>query len=162
MGTSTFSGPLQAGTVRQGPYENVSPVELTAIAPISVTAVTNTDAVIYIPAYSTVTVMQVFTGTAFTGTTANITVGSAAAGAQYVAASDVKANGTVALSFVGGGLGNYATAGSGLMNTPVDTTATAANNGIPTSALYYRIAQGASPTAVGAATIVVKYTQNAV
>jgi hypothetical protein len=161
MGTSTFSGPLQAGTVRQGPYENVSPVELTAALPVTVTAALTTDlGPIYIPANSTVTVIQAFTGTAFTGGTVVLNVGSALGGAQYVSAQDIKAAGAVNCTLVAAGLGTYATAGSGLMNTAADTTATAANNGISTSAIYVRITQTATVTAVGAATIVIKYTQN--
>jgi hypothetical protein len=161
MGTSTFSGPLQAGTVRQGPYENIAPVELSAILPVTVNAALTTDVgVVYLPAGATVTVIQVFTGTAFTGATVTLSAGSALGGAQYVSVNDIKAAGTVSCTFVTSGLGTYATAASGLMNIAADTTATAANNGIPTAAIYFRVTQTATTTAVGAATIVVKYTQN--
>jgi hypothetical protein len=162
MGTSTFSGPLQAGTVRQGPYENISPVELTAIVPITVTAVASTDFVVYLPAYSTVTTVQNYTGTAFTGATVTVALGSTAGGTDYVqAAQTIKAATTTAAlaTILLNGFGSYTTVGSGLMNLPADATATAANNGIPTAAIYIRVAQ-TSPTAVGSSTLIIKYTQN--
>ena len=163
MGTSTFSGPIAAGTVRQGPYENLGLVELTVLVPLTVTAVTNTDFVVYLPAYSSVTNILNYTSTAYTGTTANLTIGASVGGTEYVqAAQTIRAATTTAAlaTILLNGFGTYNTAGSGLMNLPVDTVATAANNGIPTAALYIRIAQGATPTAVGASTLIIKYTQN--
>jgi hypothetical protein len=161
MGTSTFSGPIQAGTMRQGPYENLGSVALTVALPVTVAAALTTDVgPIYIPANSTVTAIQVFTGTAFTGATVTISAGSALGGAQYVSVNDIKAAGAVTCTLVGSGLGTVGSAGSGLMNTAANTTATAANDGIPTSAIFFRVTQTATTTAVGAATVVVTYTQN--
>ena len=160
MGTSTFSGPIQSGTVRQGQYSNVEPVKLVSVLPIQAVAALTTDyGPIYIPAGSTVTSMTTFTGTAFTGATVTISVGSTLGGAEYVAATTVKANATFAHTLVVGALGNFATAGSGLMNTATDTTATALA-GAPTTAIYVRITQTATTTAVGTATFVVQYVQN--
>lgn len=160
MSTSTFSGPVQTGTVRQGQYDNAWTVENNAILPIAVTAVANTDlGPIYIPAGSTITTITCYTGTAFgAATNANLTVGSAAGGAQYVAAVDVKAQGTTSCTLVAGALGSFATAGSGLMNTATDTTVSPLA-GAPTTPLYVRITQVGTASATGAATLVVKYIQ---
>jgi hypothetical protein len=163
MGTSTFSGPILAGTVRQGPYENLGFAQLAVSFPITVTAVENTDFVVYLPAYATVMTINNFTATIFTGATATLSIGSAVGGAQYVNAQTIKAASTTislaSMNFVGAGLGSLTTPGSGLMSLPVDTAATAANNGIPTAALYFRVTQ-TTPTAVGASTVVVQYVQN--
>lgn len=160
MGTSTFSGPLVAGTVRQGAYTNTSPVQLAEIVPISVAAALTTDiGPVYIPANSTVIGMTTFTGTAFTGATVTISVGSTLGGAEYVAATTIKAAGTFAHTLVAGALGNAATAGSGLMNTAADATVSGLA-GVPTTPIYVRITQTATTTAVGAATLVIQYVQN--
>lgn len=160
MGTSTFSGPLVAGTVRQGAYVNANAVQLAEIVPISVTAALTTDiGPVYIPANSTVIGMTTFTGTAFTGATVTISIGSTLGGAEYVAATTIKAAGTFAHTLVSGALGNAATAGSGLMNTASDTTISPLA-GAPTTPIYVRITQTATVTAVGAATLVIQYVQN--
>ena len=160
MGTSTFSGPLQSGTVRQGQYRNTEPVQLAAVQPISVGADLTTDiGPIYLPANSTVIGMTTFTGTAFTGATVTISIGSTLGGAEYVAATTIKAAGTFAHTLVAGALGNAATAGSGLMNTPANSTISGLA-GAPTTPIYVRITQTATATAVGAATLVVQYIQN--
>lgn len=160
MGTSTFSGPLVAGTVRQGAYVNANAVQLAEIVPISVTAALTTDiGPVYIPANSTVIGMTTFTGTAFTGNTVTISIGSTLGGAEYVAATTIKAAGTFAHTLVSGALGNAATAGSGLMNTASDTTISPLA-GAPTTPIYVRITQTATVTAVGAATLVIQYVQN--
>lgn len=160
MGTSTFSGPLQAGTVRQGAYTNTGSVVLAEALRIQAVAALTTDyGPLYIPANSTVTSITAFTGTAFTGATVNLSVGSTLGGAEYVAATDVKAAGTVACAFVAGALGNLATAGSGLMNTAANSTVSGLA-GAPTTPIYVRITQTATTTAVGTATLVVQYVQN--
>jgi len=160
MGTSTFSGPLVAGTVRQGAYTNTGLVQLAEIVPISVTAALTTDiGPVYIPANSTVIGMTTFTGTAFTGATVTISVGSTLGGAEYVAATTIKAAGTFAHTLVAGALGDKATAGSGLMNTASNSTISDLA-GAPTTPIYIRITQTATTTAVGAATLVIQYVQN--
>ena len=162
MGTSTFSGPLQAGTIRQGQYSNVEPVKLAAALNIQAVAALTTDyGPIYIPAGSTVVAMTTYTGTAFTGATATIAIGSTVGGGEYVAATTVKAAGTFAHTLVSGALGSFGTAGSGLMNTATDATVSALA-GAPTTPLYVRITQTATTTAVGTATLVIQYIQNAV
>jgi len=160
MSTSTFSGPLQAGTVRQGQYSNVEPVKLASALNIQAVAALTTDyGPIYIPAGSTVVAMTTYTGTAFTGGSANITVGSTVGGGEYVASTTVKANATFAHTLVVTALGSFGTAGSGLMNTPADATVSALA-GAPTTPLYVRITQTATTTAVGTATLVVQFIQN--
>lgn len=160
MGTSTFSGPLQAGTVRQGAYANIGAVQLAETLSIQAVAALTTDyGPIYLPANSTVISMTTFTGTAFTGATATISIGSTLGGAEYVAATTVKAAGTFAHTLVAGALGDKATAGSGLMNTPANSTISDLA-GAPTTPIYVRITQTATTTAVGTATLVVQYIQN--
>jgi hypothetical protein len=95
-----------------------------------------------------------------TGATATIAVGSTVGGGEYVAATTVKAAGTFAHTLVSGALGSFGTAGSGLMNTATDATVSALA-GVPTTPLYVRITQTATTTAVGTATLVVQYVQNA-
>jgi len=160
MGTSTFSGPLQAGTVRQGAYTNTGLVQLAETLPIQAVAALTTDyGPLYIPANSTVIGMTTFTGTAFTGATAAITVGSTLGGAEYVASTTVKAAGTFAHTLVSGALGSIGTAGSGLMSTASNSTISGLA-GAPTTPIYVRITQTATTTAVGTATFVVQYIQN--
>ena len=160
MGTSTFSGPIQSGTVRQGAYTNTGAVQLAETLSIQAVAALTTDyGPLYLPANSTVIAMTTFTGTAFTGATATISVGSTLGGAEYVAATTVKAAGTFAHTLVAGALGDKATAGSGLMNTPANSTISGLA-GAPTTPIYVRITQTATTTAVGTATLVVQYVQN--
>lgn len=160
MGTSTFSGPIQSGTVRQGAYSNIGAVQLAETLSIQAVAALTTDyGPIYLPANSTVIAMTTFTGTAFTGATAAITIGSTVGGAEYVASTTVKAAGTFAHTLVAGALGDKATAGSGLMNTAANSTVSGLA-GAPTTPVYVRITQTATTTAVGTATLVVQYVQN--
>ena len=161
MSTSTFSGPILVGTVRQGAYTNTGLVQLAETLSIQAVAALTTDyGPLYIPANSTVTSMTTFTGTAFTGATATITVGSTLGGAEYVASTTVKANAAFAHTLVVTALGSLGTAGSGLMNTAADSTVSDLA-GVPTTPIYVRITQTATTTAVGTATFVVQYVQNA-
>ena len=106
---------------------------------LPVTAVTNTDYTLSLPAGATFLSATVYTTTAYTGTTGNISLGSAAGGAQYVAATDIKAIGIVQLVLVNA-------AAADLLSMP----AVSPN-------LFVRIAQSTTPTAVGAGVLVVKY-----
>lgn len=108
---------------------------------LPVTAVTNTDYTLSVPPGSTIISVVVYTTTAYTGTTGNISIGSAAAGAQYVAATDIKGIGLHALTLVDA-------AAASLLSMPA---------GSPN--LFIRIAQSTTPTAVGAAILVVNYVQ---
>lgn len=108
-------------------------------ASLTVTAITNTDSVMSIPPGATIEAIRVFTTTAFTAVTdAQISIGNAAAGAQYVAAVSIKA--------------------VGIVNCTLVNAAAAALAAAPaTPNIFIRIAQSGGNTAVGAATIVVSY-----
>ena len=112
---------------------------------LPVTAVTNTDYTLAVPTGATIIEILVYTTTAYTGTTANISIGNVAAGAQYVAATDIHAIGVVQLTLVNA-------AAAALLAMPAAT-------GTPPANVFIRIAQSTTPTAVGAATLVINYTQ---
>lgn len=107
-------------------------------APLSVTAVTNTDSTVAIPNGALIRSMTVYTTTAFTAVTdAMISIGNAAGGAQYVAAVSIKAVGVYSLTLL-------AAQAAALANFTAGT-------------LFVRIAQSGGSTAVGAATLVVSF-----
>lgn len=108
---------------------------------LPVVAAINTDFTVSLPAGVTINSLKVYTTMAYTGTTANISVGSAVGGAQYVAATDISAIGVVTLAMV-------AAAAAALLALPA---------GSPN--FFIRIAQGATPTAVGAAVLVIEMIQ---
>lgn len=108
---------------------------------LPVTAVTNTDYTMSLPTGCTINSIAVYTTTAYTGTTANISIGSAAAGAQYVTAASIAGIGIVTLTLVNA-------AAASLLSLPAGTPN-----------LFIRIAQSTTPTAVGAAMLIVEYTQ---
>lgn len=94
MASSTFSGPIQAGTIRDGSTNNVGKVVLSQTAVLdqnSTTAVSNT---FYLPANAQIVDIIADVLTAFnSGTSATLTVGSAAAGSQYAGSINVKTAG---------------------------------------------------------------------
>lgn len=107
---------------------------------LSVTAVTNTDTTLSIPPGATIESIRIFTTTAFTAVTdAQISIGNAAAGAQYAALTSIKAVGIVTLTLVNAAAAALASAPN-----------TAPN-------LFIRIQQSGGNTAVGNATMVVSY-----
>lgn len=107
---------------------------------LAVAAVTNTDLTASLPPGAIIQSMTVYTTTAFTAVSdAQISIGNAAGGAQYVAAVSIKALGVYALTLVG-------SAAAALANFP---------SGSPN--LFVRVAQSGGSTAVGAATLVVSY-----
>jgi hypothetical protein len=107
---------------------------------LPVTAITNTDFVMSVPLGSSLMSIAVYTTTAYTGTTAALTIGNVAGGAQYVASTSISGIGIVQLTLVN-------TASAALLSMPAPPN------------LFIRIAQGATPTAVGAAMLVIDYTQ---
>jgi hypothetical protein len=107
---------------------------------LPVTAITNTDFVVSVPIGATIVSMAVYTTTAYTGTTANLTIGNVAAGAQYVAITGIGAVGVVQLTLVNA-------AAAALLSMPAPPN------------LFIRIAQGATPTTVGAGVLLIDYTQ---
>jgi hypothetical protein len=139
-------GTKQAGTLVLGPGGLVDSASglagrMTYTQEISlpVTAVTNTDFVMSIPAGSILHSIMVYTTTAYTGTTANLSIGNSAAGAQYVTAVSIASIGIVSLTLLA-----------------AQTPAFASMPAVPN--LFIRIAQSTTPTAVGAATLLVKYS----
>ena len=94
MASSTFSGPIQAGTIRDGSANNVGKVVLSQTAVLdqnSTTAVSNT---FYLPANAQIVDIIADVLTAFnSGTSATLTVGTAAAGSQYAGSIDAKTAG---------------------------------------------------------------------
>ena len=108
---------------------------------LTVTAVTNTDTTIAIPSGAFIQSINVYTTTAFTAVTdALLSVGSAAGGAQYVAATSIKAAGNITLAFV-----QSAAIAAALANFTLGT-------------MFLRVAQSGGSTATGAATLVVTYS----
>ena len=143
-----FSGKVKIGQLflgSSGIYDSASGIagktDYYQRLSLPVTAVTNTDFTMSLPTGCTIASIVVYTTTAYTGTTANLTIGSAAAGAQYVAATDIHAVGIVTCTFVAAGT-------AGLLLLPAGTPN-----------LFLRIAQSTTPTAVGAAMVVVNYIQ---
>lgn len=108
---------------------------------LAVTAVTNTDLTMSIPNGAILTGIIFYTTTAFTGNTGSVTaaVGSASAGAQFVAAVRIDAIGVINATLVNAAAASY-----------LNMSGTYPN-------LFVRIAQAASSTAVGAGTMVVQY-----
>lgn len=105
---------------------------------MTVTATANSDFTLPIPSGAIIRSMSVYTTTAFTAVTdAQISVGSAAGGAQYVALTSIKAVGIVSLTLV-------AAAAATFLNFTAGT-------------LFVRIVQTGGSTAVGAATLSVTY-----
>lgn len=105
---------------------------------LTVTATANSDFTMAIPSGALIRSIAVYTTTAFTaGTDAQLSVGSAAGGAQYVALTSIKNIGVVSLTLV-------AAAAATFLNFTAGT-------------LFIRIVQTGTATAVGAATIVVSY-----
>lgn len=107
---------------------------------LTVPSQTNTDFTFTLPAGATIRSMAVYTTTAFGAVTdAQISIGNAAAGAQYVAATSIKAVGVISLTLV-------AASAAALLSFP---------SGSPN--LFVRIAQSGGNSATGAATLVVNY-----
>ena len=77
MGTTTFSGPVKAGTVREGASANLGFVTMAQSAAITELAA-NTATSIIIPANSQITNMYVLVQTAWDGGTNTIDVGTSA------------------------------------------------------------------------------------
>ena len=77
MGTTTFSGPIKAGTVREGASANVGFTVMTQSAAITELAASTASSII-IPANSQITNMYVLVQTAWDGGTNTIDVGTSA------------------------------------------------------------------------------------
>lgn len=76
MGDSTFSGPIKAGTVRNGAAKNVGTVTMIQSAPYIQTAATAAATAIIIPAGAQITDIQMTITTACDGASQNLSVGT--------------------------------------------------------------------------------------
>ena len=139
MGTTTFSGPVKAGTVREGASANTGSVLMAQSAVIDIIGATNTTAVGIIPANSQIVdVILNVTTVSNDGGTATVQVGHAGDTDEYLPATNVKALGTTR--------GTIGTDGTDIGTS--DQTVNA----------IYTAANGDGTT--GAATVTILYIQN--
>ncbi len=102
MGATHFSGPVVSGTLQQGetdgPNQGFSVLsQSTSITQNSTTAVSST---LYIPAGSRIVDFNIDVLTAYnSATSATLTIGTAAAGTQYVGSIDAKTAGRAAPTY---------------------------------------------------------------
>lgn len=109
---------------------------------ITVTAVTNTDFIIPVPKGARIIAIHTVTDTAFTAVTdAQASYGKTVGGAEYVAATTVKAVGIKKHTLVDAAAADY--------------------QGLPQDGINGRIAQSGGSTAVGSAKVYVEYAMPA-
>jgi len=95
MGTTTFSGPVKAGTVREGASANTGSVLMAQSAVIDIIGATNTTAVGIIPANSQIVdVILNVTTASDDGGAATVKIGHVGDDDEYLPATNVKATGT--------------------------------------------------------------------
>ena len=139
MGTTTFSGPVKAGTVREGASANTGSVLMAQSAVIDIIGVTATTAVGIIPANSQIVdVILNVTTVSNDGGTATVQVGHAGDTDEYLPATNVKALAT--------------TRGT------IQTDGTDIGTSDQTVNAIYTAANGDGTT--GAATVTILYIQN--
>ena len=139
MGTTTFSGPVKAGTVREGASANTGSVLMAQSAVIDIIGATNTTAVGIIPANSQIVdVILNVTTVSNDGGTATVQVGHAGDTDEYLPATNVKAVATTRGTI-------------GADGTDIGTSDQTVN-------AIYTAANGNGTT--GAATVTVLYIQN--
>ena len=139
MGTTTFSGPVKAGTVREGASANTGSVLMAQSAVIDIIGATNTTAIGIIPANSQIVdVILNVTTVSNDGGTATVQVGHAGDTDEYLPATNVKALGT--------------TRGT------IQTDGTDIGTSDQTVNAIYTAANGDGTT--GAATVTILYIQN--
>ena len=139
MGTTTFSGPIKVGTVREGANSNLGNILMAQSAVIDIIGATNTTAVGIIPANSQIVdVILNVTTVSNDGGTATVQVGHVGDTDEYLPATNVKALGTTR--------GTIGTDGTdiGTSDQTVNAIYTAANG----------------DGATGAATVTILYIQN--
>jgi hypothetical protein len=144
MGATHFSGPVVSGTLQQGetngPNQGFAVLtQSTSITQNSTTAVSST---LYIPAGSDIDVLTAFNS----ATSATLTIGTAAAGTQYVGSIDAKTAGRAAPT--------YTAAQLAAMN-GVTTTGTAA----PTTAPVVVTVTPVGATSAGYVVVTIIYAQ---
>jgi hypothetical protein len=150
MGTSTWTGPLRAGTVinttgtTPGTLKNVGYAELAqSYAVNQTTTETATATTIVIPANSTIVAIDLFVTTAWSSatTTYTISVGTSATATELVAATNANAVGRLAL-------------------TPgTDATKTGLWINTGTTEVQIWVKSGAHNTTTGVGTLLVRYIQ---
>ena len=139
MGTTTFSGPVKAGSVREGSGVNTGFVLMAQSAVIDIIGATNTTAVGIIPANSQIVDVILNVTTANDdGSTATVKIGHAGDDDEYLAATNVKAVATTRGTI-------------GADGTDIGTSDQTVN-------AIYTAANGNGTT--GAATVTVLYIQN--
>ncbi len=139
MGTTTFSGPVKAGTIREGATINTGFVLMSQSAVIDIIGATATTNVGIIPANSQIVdVILNVTTVSNDGGTATVQVGHAGDTDEYLPATNVKALATTR--------GTIQTDGTDIGTSDQTVTAT------------YTAANGDGTT--GAATVTVLYMQN--
>jgi len=139
MGTTTFSGPVKAGTVREGASANTGSVLMAQSAVIDIIGATNTTTVATIPANSQIVdVILNVTTVSNDGGTATVQVGHAGDTDEYLPATNVKALAT--------------TRGT------IQTDGTDIGTSDQTVNAIYTAANGDGTT--GAATVTILYIQN--
>ena len=149
MGATHFSGPVVSGTLQQGetdgPNQGFSVLsQSTSITQNSTTAVSST---LYIPAGSRIVDFNIDVLTAYnSATSATLTIGTAAAGTQYVGSIDAKTAGRAAPT--------YTAAQLAAMN-GVTTTGTAA----PTTAPVVVTVTPVGATSAGYVVVTIIYAQ---
>jgi len=149
MGATHFSGPVVSGTLQQGetngPNQGFAVLtQSTSITQNSTTAVSST---LYIPAGSEIIDFNIDVLTAFnSATSATLTIGTAAAGTQYVGSIDAKTAGRDAIT--------YTAAQLAAMN-GVTTTGTAA----PTTAPVVVTVTPVGATSAGYVVVTIIYAQ---
>ena len=139
MGTTTFSGPIKAGTVREGASANAGFTLMAQSAVIDIIGATNTTTIGIVPANSQIVdVILNVTTVSNDGGTATVQVGHAGDTDEYLPATNVKALATTR--------GTIQTDGTDIGTSDQTVTAT------------YTAANGDGTT--GAATVTVLYMQN--
>jgi uncharacterized membrane protein YuzA (DUF378 family) len=140
MATTTFSGPIKSGTVREGASENLGFTLMSQSAVIDIIGATNTTTIGIIPANSQIVdaIMNVTT-VSNDGGTATVIIGTAADDNAFMSATNVKA------------LGVTHTGGTTALATDIGATDTAVT-------ATYTAANGDGTT--GAATVTILYMQN--
>ena len=149
MGATHFSGPVVSGTLQQGETDGPNQgfavlTQSTSLTQNSTTAVSST---LYIPAGSEIIDFNIDVLTAFnSATSATLTIGTAAAGTQYVGSIDAKTAGRAAITFTAAQLA--------AMN-GVTTTGTAA----PTTAPVVVTVTPVGATSAGYVVVTIIYAQ---
>lgn len=129
MGATTFSGPIKAGTVKDGANANVGAVVLSQTAVIDADSTNAVDAAFKLPAGAQIVDVLADVLVAFdSATSATLTVGTASAGTQYAGGVNAKTAGRARPAFTAAQLGAMDDIG-----TTTDVVATVTPSGATTA-----------------------------